>query len=174
MIQFLIASCSLAMSLMFMQMKHPLAMGIILLIQTFLICLMTGSFAKTFWFSYVLFLVFLGGMLVLFIYVTSLASNEMFMFSMKLFMTMMTIIIMMWIIIMMMDSSIITSMMMNNEMMSNMNMELYITENSINLNKLYNFPTNMITLLLINYLFLTLIIIVKITNNFQGPLRPKN
>lgn len=47
----------------------------------------------------------------------------------------------------------------------------YINENFLNLNKLYNFPINFITILLINYLFLTLIVIVKITNINKGPLR---
>lgn len=47
-------------------------------------------------------------------------------------------------------------------------------ENNLTLNKLYNFPINIITILLINYLFLTLIATVKITNIFEGPLRPKN
>jgi NADH-ubiquinone oxidoreductase chain 6 len=41
------------------------------------------------------------------------------------------------------------------------------------LNKLYNFPTNFLTVLLINYLFLTLIAAVKVTNVHYGPLRPQ-
>lgn len=48
----------------------------------------------------------------------------------------------------------------------------YQNENSITLNKLYNFPNNIITIIVIIYLFLTLIAIVKITNIFEGPLRP--
>ncbi len=47
-----------------------------------------------------------------------------------------------------------------------------LIENSLILNKLYNFPINLITILLIIYLFLTLIAVVKITNVFEGPLRP--
>lgn len=47
----------------------------------------------------------------------------------------------------------------------------YISENSLSLNKLYNFPTNFITILLINYLLITLIVVVKITKIFKGPLR---
>lgn len=49
-----------------------------------------------------------------------------------------------------------------------------INENILSLNKIYNFPTNLITLLLINYLFLTLLVTVKITKKFYGPLRPIN
>lgn len=44
-------------------------------------------------------------------------------------------------------------------------------ENIANLIKLFNYPTNFITILLMNYLLITLIAIVKITNIFYGPLR---
>jgi NADH-ubiquinone oxidoreductase chain 6 len=71
------------------------------------------------------------------------------------------------------DSSILISFINNNEINRIYNINSYIFENSINLNKLYNFPTNLITLLLINYLFLTLVAVVKITNIFYGPLRQK-
>merc|ERR1712221_33590 len=67
-----------ALSLFFTRLSHPLAIGLALLSQTILICLITGLSSSSFWFSYILFLIFLGGMLVLFIYVTSLASNEIF------------------------------------------------------------------------------------------------
>lgn len=46
-----------------------------------------------------------------------------------------------------------------------------INENCLHLNKIYNFPSNLIAIILINYLLLTLVIIVKITNIFYGPLR---
>nr|YP_010249759.1 NADH dehydrogenase subunit 6 [Clinotanypus yani]QTT60890.1 NADH dehydrogenase subunit 6 [Clinotanypus yani] len=174
MLQFIFSIMSMITSMIFSQMKHPLAMGFMLLTQTFLVCLISGHYSKTFWFSYVLFLIFLGGMLVLFIYVTSLASNEMFSFSVKIlfisaFILYSTIFIMLFI-----DSSLISPFIHNNEMMSISSLSSFVEENTISLNKLYNFPTNLITLLLINYLFLTLIAVVKITNIFYGPLRQKN
>nr|YP_010397561.1 NADH dehydrogenase subunit 6 [Boreoheptagyia kurobebrevis]UQJ73470.1 NADH dehydrogenase subunit 6 [Boreoheptagyia kurobebrevis] len=173
MLQFIISFTSLITSTIFMQMKHPMAMGMMLLIQTLFICLITGNYSKTFWFSYVLFLIFLGGMLVLFIYVTSLASNEMFNFSMKIFILSLIFLFLSLMIMMIMDNSIISSFLSNNEMNSLINMKSFIGENTISLSKLYNFPTNMMTILLINYLFLTLIAVVKITDIFEGPLRPK-
>lgn len=51
---------------------------------------------------------------------------------------------------------------------------MLLKENSLRLNKLYNYPTNIITILLINYLLITLIAIVKITKLFYGPLRKIN
>nr|YP_010046579.1 NADH dehydrogenase subunit 6 [Culex australicus]QPJ78458.1 NADH dehydrogenase subunit 6 [Culex australicus] len=161
-------------SFIFMQMKHPLAMGLMLLIQTFLTCLMTGIYAKTFWFSYVLFLIFMGGMLVLFIYVTSLSSNEMFSMSFKLTFISIMMISLFIMISYFFDNSMMENFIKNNDSIQLFNQNNLFYENFLSLNKMYNFPTNLITLLLINYLFLTLLVTVKITKKNYGPLRPMN
>nr|YP_010046722.1 NADH dehydrogenase subunit 6 [Aedes alternans]QPJ78666.1 NADH dehydrogenase subunit 6 [Aedes alternans] len=160
-------------NLIFMTMKHPLAMGLMLLIQTFLTSLLMGMNTKTFWFSYMLFLIFMGGMLVLFIYVTSLSSNEMFSMSFKLLFMVFTLSTLFFMFYLFMDNSMFESFNLNIEMNKFMN-SFNSMENSIELNKMYNFPTNLITLLLINYLFLTLLVTVKITKKNYGPLRPMN
>nr|WAB69693.1 NADH dehydrogenase subunit 6 [Coelophthinia sp. 1 JPL-2022a] len=171
MIQFMIYSYILILSILFTQMKHPLTMGMMLLIQTFLISLMIGLIHKTFWFSYILFLVFLGGMLVMFIYVTSLSSNEMFSLSNKLIFLLIFISSMIFMLMLIVDKFYSMNLM-NFEMMPFNNLNIYMNENIINLTKLYNYPSNYITLFLIIYLLLTLVISVKITNFFYGPLRP--
>uniref|UniRef100_A0A903XVH0 NADH-ubiquinone oxidoreductase chain 6 n=1 Tax=Anopheles gambiae TaxID=7165 RepID=A0A903XVH0_ANOGA len=164
----------LIMSFIFMQMKHPLSMGLMLLIQTFLTCLITGIYVKSFWFSYVLFLIFLGGMLILFIYVTSLSSNEMFTMSFKLTMFSLVLFSLSMVIFFILDKTLIEQFIINMEMEKFSMTNNLINENILSLNKMYNFPTNLITLLLINYLFLTLLVTVKITKKFYGPLRPMN
>nr|QXG19261.1 NADH dehydrogenase subunit 6 [Drosophila heteroneura]QXG19534.1 NADH dehydrogenase subunit 6 [Drosophila silvestris] len=161
-------------SIIFINMIHPLAMGLTLLAQTILICLISGLMTKTFWFSYILFLIFLGGMLVLFIYVTSLASNEMFNLSMKLSLISLSTIFLLTLISFIIDKNSTTFFLMNNEMESIQKLYSYISENSLSLNKLYNFPTNFMTILLMNYLLITLIVVVKITKMFKGPLRIMN
>nr|YP_009918971.1 NADH dehydrogenase subunit 6 [Pegoplata infirma]QMP96551.1 NADH dehydrogenase subunit 6 [Pegoplata infirma] len=171
MIQWILLSFLFIFNFIFMNMKHPLAMGLTLLIQTTLICLLSGLMTKSFWFSYILFLVFLGGMLVLFIYVTSLASNEMFSFSMKLLIISLSIFFMMMITLFFLDKNILLQYS-NLEIQSISNMNSYLMENSLSLNKLYNYPTNLLTILLMNYLLITLIAVVKITKMFKGPLRP--
>lgn len=148
-----------------------MAIGLTLLIQTILICLRTGLITKTFWFSYILFLIFLGGILVLFIYVTSLASNEIFNLSIKLTLFSFTILRFFIILSLIVDKTYLTSFFLNNEIERITNLYTYFSENSLSLNKLYNFPTNFVTILLINYLLITLIVIVKITKLFKGPLR---
>lgn len=72
------------------------------------------------------------------------------------------------------DKLLILSTLMPEENENLINIKSFITENSFILNKLYSFPINLITILLIIYLFFTLIAVVKITNIFEGPLRPKN
>nr|YP_010946866.1 NADH dehydrogenase subunit 6 [Rhabdoblatta similsinuata]WGO57623.1 NADH dehydrogenase subunit 6 [Rhabdoblatta similsinuata] len=161
---FLIISSML--SLIFTQMNHPLAMGLILLIQTTFISIITGMLTQSFWFSYVLFLIFLGGMLVLFIYVTSLASNEMFSMSTKLLMLAMIMLPTLFMIYNNFNPSF-----MNQETFNFMTINNFTT---LPLIKLYNNPTSIITIILATYLFLTLIAVVKITNIFVGPLRHLN
>nr|QCC25403.1 NADH dehydrogenase subunit 6 [Bactrocera dorsalis]QCC25481.1 NADH dehydrogenase subunit 6 [Bactrocera dorsalis] len=174
MMQLLLYSSTLISSLIFIQMNHPLAMGLMLLIQTLQICLITGLMAKSFWFSYVLFLIFLGGMLVLFIYVTSLASNEMFSLSMKLTTICMMIMLTTTLIAAFLDKMSTSSFIQNLEMQPLYNFNLTVSENSLSLHKLYNYPTNLTTILLMNYLLITLIAVVKITKLFYGPLRQMN
>nr|UPX88418.1 NADH dehydrogenase subunit 6 [Taeniopteryx nebulosa] len=170
----LITITSITLSVIFTQMNHPLAMGMMLLLQTLMICLLTGLTTQSFWFSYILFLVFLGGLLVLFIYVTSLASNEMFSFSTKIIIFAGVPFLGLSFISLFMDPSIWTTNLMNSEMLNMSSMLSYSEESLSTLMKLYNQPTGYITLMLVLYLFLTLIAVVKITNIFSGPLRQKN
>nr|WGO58182.1 NADH dehydrogenase subunit 6 [Centrocolumna ericea] len=158
---------SILLSIIFTQMNHPLAMGLILLIQTVTVSLISGMLSQTFWFSYVLFLIFLGGMLILFIYVTSLASNEMFFLSTKILILSSLILLI----------SIIIMSMMKLYPYQNQEIDPFLSINNslmTSLMKLYNQPTGIITILLASYLFLTLIAVVKITNIFKGPLRQMN
>nr|URX52952.1 NADH dehydrogenase subunit 6 [Glyptotermes sp. 6 AB-2022a]URX52978.1 NADH dehydrogenase subunit 6 [Glyptotermes sp. 6 AB-2022a]URX52991.1 NADH dehydrogenase subunit 6 [Glyptotermes sp. 6 AB-2022a] len=153
---------SILSSTMFTQMKHPLAMGMMLLMQTLITCLISGSMHKSFWFQYILFMVFVGGMLVLFIYVTSLASNEMFSLSTK----MIAVLVMMTPGMMMIENY------MNMSSKEIMSYETVMTEEIITMtSKLYNQPNGTMTILLALYLLLTLIVVVKITNISKGPLR---
>nr|YP_010352242.1 NADH dehydrogenase subunit 6 [Reticulitermes dabieshanensis]UOL50336.1 NADH dehydrogenase subunit 6 [Reticulitermes dabieshanensis] len=87
----LLMSTSMMTSMMSTQMKHPLAMGMMLLLQTMMTCMISGTMYKSFWFSYILFMIMIGGMLVLFMYMTSLASNEMFYPTSKMMMTAMVL-----------------------------------------------------------------------------------
>uniref|UniRef100_A0AAU7BAA6 NADH-ubiquinone oxidoreductase chain 6 n=1 Tax=Heteromallus sp. TaxID=3073483 RepID=A0AAU7BAA6_9ORTH len=164
---------SLILNFIFMISSHPMMMMFTIILQTLMICLLTGFISQSFWFSYILFLVFLGGMLVLFIYITSLASNEMFSLQTKHLIFLMLVPLIM--LLMITDPFMLLPIPINNDMnLSMTNDFLLYSEMNFSLNKLFNESTNIITLMLVLYLFLTLIMVVKITNIFQGPLRQKN
>nr|YP_009144703.1 NADH dehydrogenase subunit 6 [Hasora anura]AKJ77224.1 NADH dehydrogenase subunit 6 [Hasora anura] len=161
-------------SLIMFFLNHPLSMGLMILIQTLLICMLSGMLINTYWFSYILFLTFLGGLLVLFIYVSSIASNELFKMSFInnfIFLTMITIIIS--LSLMNMYNLNWMNLSFNNYELNNFfNYFLFFNnENNINLTKLYNKQTYLFMMMMIIYLFITLIAVVKITNIFYGPLR---
>nr|YP_009539796.1 NADH dehydrogenase subunit 6 [Suhpalacsa longialata]AYP72734.1 NADH dehydrogenase subunit 6 [Suhpalacsa longialata] len=166
---FMLASTTLLLSMNFIMTKHPLAMGLILLMQTIVISLICGMFTYSYWLGYILFLIMLGGMLVLFIYMTSLASNELFSMSVKNLLMSLIIMMTMIMLFMMMDNMLMFTNSMEMTPFNNSN-NLY-SENETMLIKLYNNPTMNITMMMINYLLLTLIVIVKITNINYGSLR---
>nr|YP_010309740.1 NADH dehydrogenase subunit 6 [Epicauta tenella]UMR54857.1 NADH dehydrogenase subunit 6 [Epicauta tenella] len=157
---------NLTFSILFMFLSHPLSLGLTLIIQTTIISLLTGNLCFNFWFSYILFLIMIGGMLILFIYMTSIASNEKFTFNLKLFILMILgtfSLTIMFFIIPNLDTMI------NNDMIN-------FNTNTLNFSMIkYTYiPMNMILTFMIIYLFITLIAIVKIVNTKFGPLRPKN
>nr|QXI86665.1 NADH dehydrogenase subunit 6 [Alyscotermes sp. CMRT139] len=157
-------SMSTMTSIMFTQMKHPLAMGLMLLMQTTMVCIISGTMYSSFWFSYILFLIMIGGMLVLFMYMTSLASNEMFSPSNK----MLSITLMMMLPLMYLMPNVI-----NNK---EMNMHNSMMENDIltSTTVMYNQMMGTMTTLLVLYMLMTLIVVVNIINVSKGPLRQMN
>nr|WAR69319.1 NADH dehydrogenase subunit 6 [Dodona eugenes] len=156
--------------------NHPLSMGMLILLQTLILCLLSGMLINTYWFSYILFLTFLGGLLVLFIYVSSIASNEIFnIFIYNKIMILFTLIFIFIMSIFFMNNLNWMNINFNNEMNKLFNMFMFFNvENNINLSKLYNEQTYFLMMMMIIYLFITLIAVVKITNIFFGPLRPFN
>nr|AYR05374.1 NADH dehydrogenase subunit 6 [Coleoptera sp. ACP-2013] len=159
---------TMSMSLTFMFLTHPLSMGFTLLIQAILIAMITGLLSHNFWFSYILFMVMIGGMLVLFIYMTSVASNEKFLYSNKLS------ILLLYLLMTIFMFPFIDSF---NSYQTSTNMDMMMYELTpmfnLSLSKYINMPTNWIMVLMIIYLLVTLIAVVKITNITYGPLRQK-
>uniref|UniRef100_UPI00315C90AE NADH dehydrogenase subunit 6 n=1 Tax=Dicyrtomina ornata TaxID=1113191 RepID=UPI00315C90AE len=141
----------MTLSLIFMSLSHPMLLMANIILQTFFICLLVWMINTTSWFSYILFLIFLGGLMVLFIYICSLASNESF--KLKLNMK----IIAPGVILMAVVSSQFNA---PQEMSMALNFYKMMTETTMT-------PT----LVSMFYLLITLIVVVKITSNKMGPVR---
>nr|YP_009500801.1 NADH dehydrogenase subunit 6 [Alpheus japonicus]AXB37195.1 NADH dehydrogenase subunit 6 [Alpheus japonicus]WPW61523.1 NADH dehydrogenase subunit 6 [Potamalpheops sp. purple zebra] len=162
------SSILMGTSFMFTRLQHPLAMGLTLISQTLLISLASGSYTKFTWLSYILFLIFLGATLVLFIYVASLASNEMFKLSYPMLLLLIT------------PALMSTPLLLKDELLqplkpisepSSMSSSQIIMDPTFSLSMIYSPSTSFLTSFVILYLLMTLIVIVKISSCSTGPLR---
>nr|YP_010262156.1 NADH dehydrogenase subunit 6 [Somanniathelphusa hainanensis]UIB42763.1 NADH dehydrogenase subunit 6 [Somanniathelphusa hainanensis] len=162
-------STIMILSLLFTFLNHPLSMGLTLLIQTIIISIFVGFFTFSFWFSYILFLIFLGGLLVLFIYVASLASNEKFSFSLSTMLITTTFLMVMMALYMSLDLILIPNL--SNLATSSISP---LISTQFFMSWIFNYPSLYFTIMIILYLLLTLIVVVKITNLMKSPLRLTN
>nr|QDI93333.1 NADH dehydrogenase subunit 6 [Roburocoris exiguus] len=157
----------LTMNMMFFFMNHPMSMGLILIIQTVIMGIISGMLMKTFWMSYILLITMLSGMLVLFVYMSSVASNEKFKNKTSL-----------WV---MFTASSIMSMLfllLNNKMIiknnySGVEMLCLKTNEMFQMNKMFNLENSMITIMLVLYLLFTMIVSTHLVNISEGPMRMK-
>nr|YP_009529040.1 NADH dehydrogenase subunit 6 [Appias remedios]YP_010852831.1 NADH dehydrogenase subunit 6 [Appias lalage]AXU98834.1 NADH dehydrogenase subunit 6 [Appias remedios]WGL40250.1 NADH dehydrogenase subunit 6 [Appias lalage] len=174
MLELFLSMSMISISLLMYFITHPLAMGLLILCQTLILSLMLGIFINTYWFSYILFLIFLGGLLVLFIYVSSIASNELMNFSLKFKFILMLYFLLFLLTYFLIYNFYLKNSLLNNEMINFNQYFMFFNENKISLTKLYNNQTFLLIIMLIIYLFITLIAVIKITNIFFGPLRSFN
>lgn len=143
----------------FLILSHPLAIGLTLIFQTALAATAAGALAGTFWFSYILVLIFLGGILILFIYVSALAPNEPINTpAPQIFFTLLILRIFTFIIFN------LPSHLRASDNVSSLTPFSWIISESL----LYIF------IFIIIFLFFALVAIVKITKFWTGPLRPIN
>nr|UOU85029.1 NADH dehydrogenase subunit 6 [Procloeon bifidum] len=157
-------------SLYFLRLVHPISMGVMLILHTFVVGVVTGLLADNFIYSYILFLVVLGGVLVLFIYMTSLVSNEVFTLT--------------WVDILMFISILFLSIIALIGLLTPASTGLMIMENFNSLtgvltelkgmSKLYSDQSYLLTLFLVVYLLFVLLVCVSVVGNKSGALRKFN
>nr|ARK18745.1 NADH dehydrogenase subunit 6 [Varioconus guinaicus] len=58
-------------------MSQPLSLGLVIMISTLFMCLVSGMTTSA-WYGYILFLIYVGGLLVMFAYVAALSPNVLF------------------------------------------------------------------------------------------------
>nr|UPL65205.1 NADH dehydrogenase subunit 6 [Valleriola javanica] len=155
-------------STMFVMMKHPLTMGMMLMMQTIITAMITGYMTKSFWFSYMLTMIMLSGMLVLFMYMASMASNEKFNSPAKMTMIMGTMMITSLTVSMLMDN------IMKNKILKPESILSMSNDQSPELLKLFSWEMMPVTVLIVMYLLFTMIVVTYNTNVYEGPMRSKN
>nr|YP_009229580.1 NADH dehydrogenase subunit 6 [Hydropsyche pellucidula]ALT58526.1 NADH dehydrogenase subunit 6 [Hydropsyche pellucidula] len=145
--------------------KNPLNMGLSILTQTLIMCLMLNFNMNFYWLSYILYLIMLGGILILFMYMCSIASNEIIKFNLNLFFFFLFMLFMymifiqfnwMWIYI-------------NPINLNNLN--YFFSMENLSMTKIYNNYSMYMSIFLVIYLFILLLMVTMMTNTNKGPLR---
>ena len=135
-----------------LRLTHPISLGIILIFYSLLIGGTTILF-RTPWFFYLLVLVFLGGVIILIIYIRTLAANEKFIIPRPVNYLMP-----------------IVAILVRTFLLSNYN---YIVKSSLNIRiviNLYEYSNRRLSIFLIIYLFITIVCVVKLVKFERGPL----
>nr|YP_010352950.1 NADH dehydrogenase subunit 6 [Tropostreptus severus]UOF70381.1 NADH dehydrogenase subunit 6 [Tropostreptus severus] len=139
-------------TILFPLMFHPMMMGITIIVLTLSISMYMWLTLNFSWLSYILFLIFLGALLVLFVYISTLAPNEKF-----LKMSYYPLLLLLILIILPSNYTMKDITMNNTELLPTM--------------KIFSMSLTLMTLFLALYLLLTLLIVSKITLFKEGPLR---
>nr|YP_009645800.1 NADH dehydrogenase subunit 6 [Acuticosta chinensis]QBS54525.1 NADH dehydrogenase subunit 6 [Acuticosta chinensis] len=139
---------------------HPLSLGIMVLLLAFLNCVLIASISP--WYSYMLFFIFIGGMLVMFAYIASLSPNMTFSINNPLMPATLTLLI----LISFKNSKLSFNYQTNADMMSSINDKVQTLS--------FLYMENGITcvILLACMLLFTLVASVKICKPKMGALRP--
>jgi NADH-ubiquinone oxidoreductase chain 6 len=154
----------------FVGLNHPVRIRVTLIFHSVVIALITGLTGGSFWFSYVLVLVFLGGVLVLFLYITRLAANEKFIFKWSniVFMVLRGALVGVLLLI------TLPSTVSNSLGDFTYNINITPVDVPILVIKLYRSFTYVVTLGLISYLLYVLLVCVAIVGGHAGALRNFN
>nr|AXI98685.1 NADH dehydrogenase subunit 6 [Pseudoniphargus pityusensis] len=158
------SACSMILSLMFLLESSPLFLSVMIILQTITLALIITLYTMSSWFSFMLLMIYLSGMMIIFIYVSSMASNEFFRFNTRL-LPLMTILSFTFILL------IYTSISFKPAESLNF-MDLNLTQiSTLKTMKMYSSSLFTMTILLIIYLLLAMIMVVKNSSFSEGPMR---
>jgi len=140
--------------------NHPIIIIIILLIFTGLICLKISIWHSNYIYSIILFLIIIRGLLIIFLYFSSLISNEQIIFKFNKFLIYSFILNIIILIYKFLTLNYFLPYKFNyNEIDSIIKLNQISFQNILNL---YEYPLNNLTIITIFYLLLSLFIIIKI------------
>nr|YP_010126146.1 NADH dehydrogenase subunit 6 [Lycorma meliae]QPN53399.1 NADH dehydrogenase subunit 6 [Lycorma meliae] len=145
--------------------KHPMSLGSMLIFQTALMCSNNSMTIKSSWYLYIMFLTTVGGLMIMFMYMSSIASNEKFKPSTKIFLI--------WMLITLIHM-MVSNMDPTTEMISKLNeikeMTTELTEEK-STSKFFSMYKMNITITMMFILIITMISVNNIVSTFEGPLK---
>nr|ACJ69613.1 NADH dehydrogenase subunit 6 [Venturia canescens] len=152
---------------------HPLKLLIILIMIIFLISLKMSFIYKS-WMNFIIFLIMIGGLMIIFMYITSLSSNMLFKFNLNsIYMNLFKFFFVLIFLMMMFYFMDLKLFILNYQ--DYLIMDMYMVEeiNDYSLMKLFS-KNNYSMIFIMMYLYLTLICIMNICYKMKSPLRQIN
>nr|AXI98620.1 NADH dehydrogenase subunit 6 [Pseudoniphargus mateusorum] len=163
MTQFL-CSLSLVFSVMFLLSISPLFLSLMIISQTIVLSLVINTITLTSWFSFMLIMIYLSGMMVIFIYISSMASNELFYLNSPL-LVIIFMLVTLFTLLIFNFATYKTSDSMNSLDQALTQITIFKTM------KMFSKPLFVMTIMLIMYLLLAMIVVSKNSAFSSGPLR---
>nr|AXI98698.1 NADH dehydrogenase subunit 6 [Pseudoniphargus portosancti] len=160
----MLSAVSISFSIMFLLSVSPLFLSLIIILQTITLALVITMFTMSSWFSFMLLMIYLSGMMVIFIYISSMAANEMFRMNNYFFIPMIIML------------SATTTMIFNYSLQEPSDNINVLDMNLIGVTifktmKMFSKSLFIMTILLIIYLLLAMIMVSKNSSFSSGPLR---
>nr|YP_010596262.1 NADH dehydrogenase subunit 6 [Alnetoidia dujuanensis]WAJ60481.1 NADH dehydrogenase subunit 6 [Alnetoidia dujuanensis] len=157
----MIMKMMMMISMLTPMLKNPMSMGLFLMLQTIMMIMFINKIMHLSWFTMITFLMMIGGLLIIFSYMSSIASNEKF--KIKLNLTLILVIMLLITDDLFFETQI------------NETEQIQFTMNSdLSLTKIYNTKSMVMTIMLVIYLLITMISVSKMVSHHKGPLRSYN
>nr|YP_010175325.1 NADH dehydrogenase subunit 6 [Neotoxoptera formosana]QSL98442.1 NADH dehydrogenase subunit 6 [Neotoxoptera formosana] len=160
----LILLTNLTMAIMLTMMKSPISSNLIILMQTMSLTMMINLINKTAWISFMVFILYIGGLMIIFLYISSIAFNELNIN--KNYKNMIYKLIIISLLMFYFKTSF---------NMENMNYEnKFMFEDNFYMLNMFMLPNNLLIYMIMFILFFMLILIIWMLKINKGPIRQKN
>lgn len=140
-----------------MNFSSPLTLLIRILTQVIILCLLIWITINSSWYAFILFLIYLGGLIVLFVYITRIASNEKLTTNFSLLNCLIIII----------SLIIFFSWIIGNER----DLSFLKFNPILNLNFIFNLSNLKFSIYSMVYLLFSLIVVIKVCNKLNAPIK---
>nr|AKM70037.1 NADH dehydrogenase subunit 6 [Periphyllus koelreuteriae] len=155
---------NLIISLLMTSMKSPLSSNLLILTQSITLTMLINLINKTSWIAFMLTILYVSGLMIIFLYISSIAFNEINLN--KNFKSMIIKIM----LILLISYYLKTYLNMENFKFENN----YLFEDNFFILNMFNLPNNMMIYFIMMILFFMLILIIWMLKNNKGPIRQKN
>lgn len=152
------------LSMLFIYVFTPISLTLLIISQSTILSILLFIVTAISWFSFILLIIFIRGIIIIFIYVSSLASNKLIITPNKPF-------IIFSFFLLFFSSLIAYSPLLTNLNFLNSSLSSQLKDNTLIIYKIYSPMLALLTSTFIIYLLLALFVVIKTASTSKAPLR---